>query len=85
MNAQSDASIAHFKTKIQPILAARCQPCHFAGGKMYGRLPFDDPKTIRQLGMRLFTRIKDEKEQTLIRNFLAMASDSTNGGATQLP
>jgi len=38
---------------------------------MYARLPFDRPETIRLLGTALFTRIKDEEEQALIRAFLA--------------
>jgi hypothetical protein len=60
-----------FAIQIKPILQARCQPCHFSGGKVYDRMPFDRPETIRTLGTRLFTRIKDEKEQQLIRDFLA--------------
>ena len=60
-----------FATEIKPIFQARCQPCHFPGGKVYDRLPFDKPETITRLGTRLFTRIKDEKEQRLIRDFLA--------------
>ncbi len=59
-----------FKSDIEPIFKARCQPCHLPGGKVYEKLPFDKPETIRQLGTRLFTRIKDEKEQRLIREFL---------------
>ena len=60
-----------FATQIRPILEARCQPCHFSGGKVYQKLPFDRPETIKTLGPKLFTRIKDEKEQALIREFLA--------------
>ena len=60
-----------FATQIKPILQARCQPCHFSGGKVYDRMPFDRPETIKTLGTKLFTRIKDEKEQQLIRDFLA--------------
>lgn len=60
-----------FTTEIKPIFLARCQPCHFPGGKVYDRLPFDKPETITRLGTKLFTRIKDEKEQRLIRDFLA--------------
>lgn len=64
-----------FATQIQPILETRCAPCHFAGGKMYERLPFDRPATIRTLGTKLFTRIKDEDERRLIREFLTQPSE----------
>jgi hypothetical protein len=60
-----------FETQIKPIFQARCQPCHFSGGKVYDKMPFDKPETITRLGTKLFTRIKDEKEQSLIRDFLA--------------
>lgn len=69
--APSAPGKVEFSTQIQPILAARCTPCHFQGGKMYERLPFDQPKTIQTLGEKLFSRIKDENEQRLIREFLA--------------
>lgn len=59
-----------FTTQIQPLLEA-CRPCHFEGGKMYDRLPFDQPATLLTLGERLFTRIEKEEEQALIRAFLA--------------
>ena len=59
-----------FDKDIKPILQSRCQPCHFPGGKVYDKLPFDRPDTIKRLGTKLFTRIKDEKEQKLIRDFL---------------
>lgn len=67
----SAESRVDFALDVQPILASRCQPCHFPGGKMYDRLPFDRATTIRTLGTKLFTRIKAEDEQTLIRRFLA--------------
>ena len=60
-----------FAKQIQPILEERCQPCHFQGGKMYERLPFDRPQTIVRLGTKLFTRIHDEKTSDLILQFLA--------------
>ncbi len=60
-----------FKTEVRPMLEERCQPCHFAGGKMYTRLPFDRPETIVKLGTKLFTRIHDEKQREVIRRFLA--------------
>src|SRR5215467_6046517 len=60
-----------FATQIRPILEKRCQPCHFTGGTMYGKLPFDRPQTIHTLGEKMFTRIKDPKEQAILREFLA--------------
>jgi hypothetical protein len=60
-----------FDREIEPILKAKCQPCHFPGGKMYEKRPFDKPETIVALGEKLFTRIHDEKERALIRAFLA--------------
>jgi len=60
-----------FHGSVEPMLKERCTPCHFAGGKMYGKLPFDRPETIVSLGERLFTRIKDEKQRGVIRKFLA--------------
>lgn len=63
-----------FKGHLQPILRAKCQPCHFAGGKMYAKLPFDDPATVRSLGVKLFTRIKDANQQALFRAFFATKS-----------
>jgi hypothetical protein len=60
-----------FDTQIKPILESKCMPCHFSGGQMYERLPFDKPATIRKLGTKLFTRIKDEEKRRLIEDFLA--------------
>ena len=60
-----------FTTQIKPIFEARCQPCHFSGGKVYAQMPFDRPETIKTMGTKLFTRIKDENERRLIRDFLA--------------
>jgi len=60
-----------FDTQLKPIFQSKCMPCHFSGGKMYDRLPFDKPATIKKLGTRLFTRIKDEHDRKLIEDFLA--------------
>jgi len=59
-----------FDTQLKPIFQSKCMPCHFSGGKMYDRLPFDKPATIKKLGTRLFTRIKDEHDRKLIEDFL---------------
>jgi len=62
-----------FETQLKPIFKSKCMPCHFSGGQMYDRLPFDKPETIRKLGTKLFTRIKEENERRLIEDFLTQA------------
>ena len=64
------SSRVDFATQVEPLLRSKCQGCHFSGGKMYDRLPFDKPETIKKLGARLFTRIKDEHDRKLIEDFL---------------
>jgi hypothetical protein len=72
--------VDYFNAGVRPLLEKQCQPCHFKGGKMYAQLPFDDPKTIRHLGTKLFTRIKSKTEQAVIQTFLAQTPDSTKTG-----
>jgi|SRR6476659_6617966 len=67
----TNAAKVDFDTQIEPLLKAKCQPCHFSGGKVFDKLPFDKPQTIKMLGTKLFTRIHDENERKLIRDFLS--------------
>jgi hypothetical protein len=75
---QTLAEKPNFASDIRPILQSRCQPCHFQGGQMYEKLPFDKPETITKLGTKLFTRIKNEGEQRVIREFLSKRSQSAD-------
>lgn len=70
-HAEESKPPASFKRDVRPILEKRCQPCHFEGGSMHEKLPFDKPGTIHKLGAKLFTRIRDEHERKVIRAFLA--------------
>jgi tetratricopeptide (TPR) repeat protein len=65
---------AEFDENVRPILEMNCRPCHFEGGKVYDRLPFDRAETIVRLGEELFTRIRDEDDRAVIRAFLARAA-----------
>ncbi len=60
-----------FQMTVRPILEKKCSPCHFQGGVMHARLPFDKPETAVKLGTKLFSRIKDEESRAAIRRFLA--------------
>ena len=59
----------HFASQIQPILIKNCSPCHFTGGKMYERMPFDKDTTVINHEAGILRRIKGE-ENTLIRSFI---------------
>jgi hypothetical protein len=74
-----------FTSQVRPILELRCTPCHFEGGTMYQRLPFDRPETINELGTKLFSRIKVENEQRLIREFLKQYSKPLHPQAVSSP
>ena len=69
--AKAPVRSVNFEHDVRPILEQHCQPCHFQGGKMYAHLPFDKAATIDKLGTRLFTRIRKEDEQKVIRAYLA--------------
>jgi hypothetical protein len=77
-SAQTVAERPTFASDIRPILQSSCQPCHFQGGQMYEKLPFDKPETITKLGTKLFTRIKDKDQQRVIREFLSEQSVSAD-------
>jgi hypothetical protein len=65
-----------FFTQVAPILAQRCAPCHNPGGKMYERLPFDDPATVAGHPEGILKRIKDPAERSLIERWIAEQSKS---------
>lgn len=62
-----------FTSQVQPILVKNCSPCHFTGGKMYERMPFDKDTTIFNHQAGILRRIKGE-ENTLIRSFVEQNS-----------
>ena len=58
-----------FVTQIQPILVKNCSPCHFTGGKMYEKMPFDKDTTIINHEKGILKRMKGD-DNTLIRSFI---------------
>jgi len=49
-----------FRETIRPILSTRCGQCHDPGGKMYARLPFDDPQVVSSHSAGVLRRLKGE-------------------------
>lgn len=56
-----------FQTQVRPILARRCTPCHVPGGRMYERMPFDDPETVRGHREGILRRLDGDDKATLER------------------
>lgn len=49
-----------FLATVRPILATRCAPCHNPGGKMYARLPFDDPQVVSSHAPGILRRLNGD-------------------------
>src|SRR6187401_2703341 len=64
-----DTAMIDFNTRVKPIFVNHCSPCHFTGGKMYERLPFDKDTTIIAHKAGIVRRIKGE-ENILIKSFV---------------
>ena len=79
--SQSKQTAVAYQKNVLPILTANCNPCHFPGGKVYDEYPFDDQKTAAKLGKKLFTRIKDEKQQAAITLWLNTISAKPDSSA----
>jgi hypothetical protein len=66
-----------FITQIQPILVRNCSPCHFTGGKMYERMPFDKDTTIINHEKGILRRIKGD-ESVLLKTFIEQQRTNNN-------
>ena len=70
----STVALAHdtlnFKLAVQPIFEKNCSPCHFPGGKMYDRLPFDKSHTVVDHHTMILKRLKKKEDISLIRQYL---------------
>lgn len=60
-----------FAQNIEPILIKNCSPCHFPGGKVYAKMPFDAALTIVLLKKeRVLMRIKDEEQKKMVQKYI---------------
>lgn len=58
---------AVFRSEIRPILVAHCAPCHEPGGKLYAKLPFDDPAVLASHVPGVTKRLKGDDLKTFER------------------
>ena len=68
--AASASAPDEFRAKVRPILSARCGECHDPGGRMYARLPFDDPRTITSHSAAVLRRLKGD-DRAAVEKWLA--------------
>jgi cytochrome c553 len=71
--AGAEASSDPFRETIQPILSARCGACHDPGGKMYARLPFDNPQVVSSHSEGVLKRLKGDDRAALERWLAGLA------------
>jgi hypothetical protein len=62
-NTTQKGDTIDFEKQVKPIFIKNCSPCHFPGGKMYERLPFDKDTTILNHHEAILKRIKNEEEK----------------------
>jgi hypothetical protein len=70
-----------FWATVRPVVARRCAPCHEKGGKMYARLPFDDPNVLSSHADGVRRRLKGDDLAAFERwltTLSSSASDVTN-------
>lgn len=60
-----------FERTVRPILARTCTPCHVPGGKMYDRLPFDDPEVVRSKRESIMRRLKAPEDRRVLEEWLS--------------
>ena len=62
-----------FRATIRPILSEHCGACHDPGGKMYARLPFDDPRVVASHSEGVLRRLKGDDREALQRWIAGLA------------
>lgn len=68
-----------FASSVRPVLLAHCAPCHEPGGKMYERLPFDQPTVVASHSAGVLRRLKGEDREAVER-WLATVAEKDSAG-----
>jgi uncharacterized membrane protein len=57
--------------QVKEMLSRNCTPCHEPGGKMYEKLPFDNPEVIRTHSEPILKRINKLEDKKLMEDWLS--------------
>jgi hypothetical protein len=63
---QGDAA---FASTVASMLARNCSPCHVQGGKLYARLPFDDPAVVLEHKDAILRRLKTDEDKWALEDW----------------
>src|SRR5690242_9139396 len=66
---------AAFRSQLMPLLQKKCSPCHFEGGKMYERMPFDKASTILTHETGVLRRFNNPDEKAQVEKFISEHSN----------
>jgi hypothetical protein len=69
-SVQTKPAIKGFEP-VKQMLSTNCSPCHNPGGKMYERLPFDSPDTVRAHSTQISGRLKKTEDKKLMEDWLS--------------
>src|SRR5262249_35860562 len=70
--ASKAPSTEAFEATVRPMLARTCTPCHVPGGKMYERLPFDQPDVVRSKQDSILKRLKAPEDRQALEDWLRL-------------
>jgi hypothetical protein len=59
---------------VRILLANRCAPCHIPGGKMYERLPWDNPEVVKAHKDGILRRLKTPEDKKILEDWLAKSN-----------
>jgi hypothetical protein len=65
-----------FEASVKPLLARTCTPCHVPGGRMYERLPFDQPEVVLSHKDGVLRRMKDPDNRQLMERWFSQNGKS---------
>jgi hypothetical protein len=59
-----------FEKEVLPVLVKNCSPCHFTGGKMYDKLPFDKAATLIDHADKILKRVEKDENKAIVKEFI---------------
>jgi hypothetical protein len=57
--------------EVKSMLSRNCTPCHEPGGKMYEKLPFDNPEAVRANSSPILRRIDKPEDKWIMEEWLS--------------